>query len=622
MFGSGIAPDKHSLILGAALLAGMLWVAVRDYLIFHTLIGIVTVVVVWSIFVTAWNSRRIVRNAYFSFIGIAYLFAGLLELLHILSYKGMAIFGNADQSAQLGIIARSLESAALVIAPLLQRKRLKTGLVFIVFGAVAAGSLLSVFYWRNFPVCFIDGIGPTGFEKISEYVIILLFIASIFTLSLKRRQFELNAFRALAASLTLSTISELAFTANTSFLLPTNEFGHFLRLIAVYLMYRVFIRTGIFAPFNRISRNLTLSEKNLYSLLEGLPAFVFVQMPDYTIRYANRVSHDGVFDLRSMALHRRAVVPYVGVQGHALGQPRHVREMVAQLFRQGFQNTHALVIHGEQDYRVPLDQGLQLFTALQLQKVPSKLLEFPDEGHWVSGPPKRAVVSHRAQLDRPVGEQIAARLLTVSALALVLASCASSPEARLRHTLATQTTGAIVLPAGTVQVSSELTLAPGAHDLEISGAPSGSILRAGPSFQGRALLVLDGAHNIRIRDLTIEGNRERAQRALEMAPPENYFRMWYPDNGILADRVDGLEIRNVHLDHIINFPILVSRSKNIRIVKADIRDSGSRNAMGRNNLSGGILIEEGSSHFEVRDSDFKTSRATRCGPTLSGSHHG
>ncbi len=204
-----------------------------------------------------------------------------------------------------------------------------------------------------------------------------------------------------------------------------------------------------------------------------------------------------------------------------------------------------------------------------------------------------------------MGEQIAARLLTVSALALVLASCASSPEARLRHTLATQTTGAIVLPAGTVQVSSELTLAPGAHDLEISGAPSGSILRAGPSFQGRALLVLDGAHNIRIRDLTIEGNRERAQRALEMAPPENYFRMWYPDNGILADRVDGLEIRNVHLDHIINFPILVSRSKNIRIVKADIRDSGSRNAMGRNNLSGGILIEEGSSHFEVRDSDFQ-----------------
>ena len=38
------------------------------------------------------------------------------------------------------------------------------------------------------------------------------------------------------------------------------------------------------------------------------------------------------------------------------------------------------------DFRVPLGQGLQLFTALQLQKVPSKILIFPDEGHWVLKP--------------------------------------------------------------------------------------------------------------------------------------------------------------------------------------------------------------------------------------------
>ena len=48
--------------------------------------------------------------------------------------------------------------------------------------------------------------------------------------------------------------------------------------------------------------------------------------------------------------------------------------------------TPTLVIHGEQDYRVPYGQGLQLFTALQLQQVPSKLLLFPDEGHWILKP--------------------------------------------------------------------------------------------------------------------------------------------------------------------------------------------------------------------------------------------
>ena len=48
--------------------------------------------------------------------------------------------------------------------------------------------------------------------------------------------------------------------------------------------------------------------------------------------------------------------------------------------------TPTLVIHGELDFRDVTGQGLQLFTALQQQKVPSKLLVFPDEGHWVLKP--------------------------------------------------------------------------------------------------------------------------------------------------------------------------------------------------------------------------------------------
>ena len=45
-----------------------------------------------------------------------------------------------------------------------------------------------------------------------------------------------------------------------------------------------------------------------------------------------------------------------------------------------------LVIHGGQDFRTSLEQGLQLFTALQQQNVPSKFLYFPDEGHFVQKP--------------------------------------------------------------------------------------------------------------------------------------------------------------------------------------------------------------------------------------------
>ncbi|NIW96633.1 MAG: prolyl oligopeptidase family serine peptidase [Phycisphaerae bacterium] len=49
-------------------------------------------------------------------------------------------------------------------------------------------------------------------------------------------------------------------------------------------------------------------------------------------------------------------------------------------------NTPMLVIHGENDFRVPYTQGMQLFTALQVKGVDSRLLYFPDEDHFVRKP--------------------------------------------------------------------------------------------------------------------------------------------------------------------------------------------------------------------------------------------
>ena len=48
--------------------------------------------------------------------------------------------------------------------------------------------------------------------------------------------------------------------------------------------------------------------------------------------------------------------------------------------------TPMLVITGEKDYRIPYTQGLASFTALQRRDIPSKLLVFPDENHWVLKP--------------------------------------------------------------------------------------------------------------------------------------------------------------------------------------------------------------------------------------------
>jgi dipeptidyl aminopeptidase/acylaminoacyl peptidase len=53
--------------------------------------------------------------------------------------------------------------------------------------------------------------------------------------------------------------------------------------------------------------------------------------------------------------------------------------------------TPTLVTHGELDFRVPVGQGLELFTTLKRLGVPAKMLYFPDEGHWITKPANSAL---------------------------------------------------------------------------------------------------------------------------------------------------------------------------------------------------------------------------------------
>jgi dipeptidyl aminopeptidase/acylaminoacyl peptidase len=118
----------------------------------------------------------------------------------------------------------------------------------------------------------------------------------------------------------------------------------------------------------------------------------------HTQRFKALISHDGVYNLTSeFGATEELWFPLWEYGGTPWDKPENYAKWSPNNFVQEF-HTPTLVIHGEQDFRVPLNQGLELFTALQMQKVPSKLLLFPDEGHWVLKP-QNSVLWYKTFID-------------------------------------------------------------------------------------------------------------------------------------------------------------------------------------------------------------------------------
>jgi hypothetical protein len=186
------------------------------------------------------------------------------------------------------------------------------------------------------------------------------------------------------------------------------------------------------------------------------------------------------------------------------------------------------------------------------------------------------------------------------ALPLLLSACAAPDPARSFRV----STGAIRLPPGVVEIQRALTLPDGAHDVDISGHPD-TVLRAAKDFDGRALIVVGRGRHIRLRDFAIDGNRAALERPIGLPPHDTPFARFHGGNGIIAGYIEGLAVTNVRFREVAGYALIVAASKDVTIEKIVVESSGGRNGKGRNNASGGILLEEGTARFNVRDGVFR-----------------
>jgi dipeptidyl aminopeptidase/acylaminoacyl peptidase len=153
-------------------------------------------------------------------------------------------------------------------------------------------------------------------------------------------------------------------------------------------------------PFTDLMTGLDYAEEH-YPFIDktrecALGASYGGYMANWVLGHTNRfkciVSHDGMFDAESAFGSTEEdwfnIWEFKGHPWDYYGKPdaeNPFRKWSPSLYAKNFK-TPTLVIHSQLDYRLDVSEGFQLFDTLQLLKVPSKMLYFPDEGHWVLKP--------------------------------------------------------------------------------------------------------------------------------------------------------------------------------------------------------------------------------------------
>ncbi len=221
-----------------------------SYLLFHTLLELLTVLVAMAAFVVTWHTFPASRNHYLLLLGCGYFWVGALDLVHTLAYRGMNILPSvttSNEPTQLWIAARYSEALLLLAAPLVIARPLHRSLSFALPAAVAI-ALFSLIMSGNFPDCFVEGKGLTPFKIYSEYLIIAILFGAMAQLWQRRAALDPRIVAGILLANAFTVGAELCFTQYASVFGPANLLGHIFKLFGFWMIYSVLVEFAFRHP--------------------------------------------------------------------------------------------------------------------------------------------------------------------------------------------------------------------------------------------------------------------------------------------------------------------------------------------------------------------------------------
>ena len=262
-----------AVLLGIPVVALLYLMHLRGPDLPHNLAELFSVVVAFGIFMLTWNARRFLDNHFFLFLGIAYLFVGIIDSLHALAFDGWIGGGRKPHlDTQLWHAARYLQGVSLVIAPWFAVRKIRPGVTLAAFSAATAFLLVTV-SGGAFQSWYASVV-HARFMNVSDLCLFGLGVAAFAMLRRARAHFDGEVFLRLILSIVLLVVSEVSDGLGMRGFETLYLFGDLFKALSFYLVYKAVIETGLLRPYDLVFRNLKRSEEEAQAARSELEARV------------------------------------------------------------------------------------------------------------------------------------------------------------------------------------------------------------------------------------------------------------------------------------------------------------------------------------------------------------
>lgn len=226
----------------------------------HTFVEVFAIVVAMLLFGIVWNAYSRQHAGNMVILGCAFLAVGLVDLAHVLSFKGMPDFitpAGPQKAINFWLAGRFLAALTLLLVALRPWKPLANSRTRHLLLA-ASLAVTALIYWLGlyqpqlWPETFVDGHGLTSFKVGAEYAIIaiLAIAASVFFANARQKPaYDAASFFSAAV---ISALSEFCFTAYTDVSDVFNLLGHVFKIAAYLFLYRAAFVASVKRPFRQL----------------------------------------------------------------------------------------------------------------------------------------------------------------------------------------------------------------------------------------------------------------------------------------------------------------------------------------------------------------------------------